>query len=826
MKFYYKLFLILLIPFLGFINPKSGINSSNLKVKFYNHNAVQGITTLESRVGYKIQVEWNEHNSTPTFVSRRLTPVGYSSGVNQAIDGIRFLSENRELFGLKDPEHELKVISNETDELGMTHVKYQQEVNGVKIFHGQLIVHFNSDGSIESINGTYYPTPELNTTPAIDIQTAIGIGKSKLRVYKSSGESAELNIYSEGPSLLLVYAISLPSYSNPMMTVFVDAFNGKVIKVDDGIRYDGPAAGSGIDLGGNVKSINTYLNGGNYYMMDASLPMYVPPIDSFKGLVITIDALNDTTGNGYESAVYVTDPNNDNNFNDNTRLRAAVSAHFFAGEVYKFYKTRYNRNSYNNAGGSLKNVVHYLINLNNAFWNGVSMSYGDGDGVVFSNLAGALDVIAHELTHGVTQTSANLVYELQPGALNESFSDVFGVVCDSANWLIGEDVYTPGISGDALRSMQDPHNGHTSGDPGWQPADMSEFVVLPNDAAHDHGGVHGNSGIPNKAFYNVASVIGRSKAGLIWYRALTVYLTNNSQFVDCRNACLNAAKDLFGNGSTEYITVTDGFTAVGIGGSSVTTFDLTYDDGAPFTGVFENAANLELAVRFTPPVSNVNITNVKVYISGDNASGTGHFTLKMYHADGAGNLPGTQIITPYSYTPSLIGWQSFDITGATAPGDFYVSAEYDAANQPLIGADNPPGNQKAYEYDGVTWAKLTSPNDYTLFMRATVTSTTGVIEIDTRVPEKFEILQNYPNPFNPSTTITYSLPKNSNVKIVVFDIAGKQVAELVNNYQNPGTYKATWNGKNDQGLGVSSGVYFYQIVTEDFASVKKLILLK
>jgi bacillolysin len=826
MKYYYKLFLILLIPFLGFINPNSGIKSSNLNVKFYSHDATQGIKTLESRIGYKINVEWNEHNSTPTFVSGKLTPAAYSSGANQSVDGIRFLSENRELFGLKDPEHELKLISNITDELGMTHIKYQQEVNGVKIFHGQLIVHFNTDGSIESVNGTYFPTPEINTNPAIDKQIAIGIAKSNLGEYKPSSESAELKIYSEGPRLLLVYSIHLPSYSNPMMTIFVDALTGKVIKVDDGLRYDGPAVGSGIDLGGNVKSINTYLSGSTYVMWDASLAMYIPPIDSFKGIVMTIDAQNDTSGNGYGSAVYVTDPNNDNNFNDNTRLRAAVSAHIYAGEVYKFYKTRFNRNSYNNAGGSLKNVVHYLKNLNNAFWNGVSMSYGDGDGVQFSNLAGALDVIAHELTHGVTEYSANLVYELQPGALNESFSDVFGVVCDSSNWLIGEDVYTPGIAGDALRSMQDPHMGLPSSDPNWQPANMSEFVVLPNDPQHDHGGVHINSGIPNKAFYNVASVTGRSKAGLIWYRALTVYLTNNSQFADCRNACLSAATDLFGNGSAEYNAVASGFTAVGIGGGSGTTYNLTYDDGSPATSVYDNAANWELAVRFTPPVSDVNITNVKVYISGDNASGTGHFTLKMYHANGAGNLPGTQIITPYSYTPSIIGWQSFDLTGAAAPGDFYVSAQYDATNQPLIGADYPPGNQKAYEYDGATWAKLVSPNDYTLFMRATVTSTTGVIEIDTRVPEKFEILQNYPNPFNPTTTIRYSLPNYSNVRIIVFDVSGKQVAELVNNYQNPGTYKATWNGKNDNGSDVSSGMYFYRIVSGDFTSVKKLLLLR
>ncbi|MDI6804576.1 MAG: M4 family metallopeptidase [Bacteroidota bacterium] len=821
MKSYYKLFLIMVIPFLGFINSNPGIKSSNLTVKFYYHNTENGLRALESKVGHKVQIEWSENNSTPTFVSGKLTQTGLSYSSDKTNDGIRFLSENKDLFGLKEPAKELNVISNITDEIGMTHIKYHQQVNGVKIFHGQLIAHFNSDGSVESVNGRYYPTPDINTIPSIDIHTALQIAKDKLGSYQSTDEKGELNIYSQGPRLLLVYVVSLPSHSNPMMTVFIDALNGEVIKIDDGIRYDGPVVGSGIALDGTVKTVHSYLSGGTYYMIDASLPMYVPPIDSFKGVIVTIDAKNDTAGNGYGSAVYVTDPNNNNNFNDNERLKAAVSAHFFSREVYQFFKTRYNRNSYNNTGGSLRNVVHYLVNLNNAFWNGVSMSYGDGDGVTFSNLAGALDVIAHELTHGVTQYSANLVYELQPGALNESFSDVFGAICDSADWLIGEDVFTPGITGDALRSMQDPHMGLSSNDPRWQPAHMDEYVNLPNDPNNDNGGVHINSGIPNKAFYNVATAIGRSKAGLIWYRTLAVYLTNNSQFIDCRNACLNSAKDLFGQSSVEYNAVASGFSAVGIGSSSGSTYDLTYDDGSSAVGVYESAANWELAVRFTPPVSNVTITNVKVEITGDNAGGTGHFTLKMYRADGASGLPGTQIITPYSYTPAQVGWQSFDITGANVNGDFYVSILYDGTNQPLIGGDLPPGNQRAYEYNSSSWSKLNSPDDYTLFMRATVTSTTGVVEIDSRIPPKFELAQNYPNPFNPTTNFGFRIPDFGFVSLKVYDVFGKEVTTLVNEVKHPGEYSVQWDASS-----IASGVYLYRLQCNNFTETKKLLLMK
>ncbi len=834
MKFYYKIFLMMLIPFLGFINSNPGILSSNLSVKFYNHNTENGSRALESKVGHKIQIEWSENNSTPTFVSGKLTQAGYSNSADISVDGIRFLSENKDLFGLKEPEKELNVISNITDDLGMTHVKYQQKVNGVKVFHGQLIVHFNSDGSVESANGRYYPTPDMNTIPTIDIQTAIQKAKDKLGSYRSIDESGELNIYAQGPRLLLVYAVTLPSYSNPMMTVFVDALNGEVIKIDDGIRYDGPAVGSGIALDGTVKTVNSYLYGGKYYMIDANLLMYVPPIDSLKGVIRTFDAQNDTTGNGYQSAVVVIDPNNDNNFNDTERMKAAVSAHYLTRETYQTYKSRFNRNSIDNGGMTMLNVVHYGINLNNAYWNGSFMTYGDGDGVTFSNLAGAFDVIAHEITHGVTSKTADLIYELQSGAMNESMSDVFGVIADSADWLVGEDVFTPGIPGDALRSMQDPHNGYTQGHPNWLPAHMNEYVELPNDPANDYGGVHINCGILNKAFYNVASVIGHSKAGWIWYRSLTTYLTNNSQFIDLRNACLNSAKDLYGDGSTEYNTVASGFSAVGLESSGGQTYSLTYDDNDPYTGVYEPDANWELAVIFSPPVSNVKVTQVKVSIVGDNNYyGNGHFTLKMYNADGTNSLPGTQLISPYSYTPSVTGWQVFDLTNVNPNGDFYVSLLYDGTNQPLIGADLPPGNQRAYEYNSSSWSKLNSPDDYTLFMRATVVTLTSVIEIDTRVPEKFSISQNYPNPFNPSTSIKYGLPNTSLVKLEIFDINGRKVNELVNNKQESGTYQVLWNGTNDMGCSVASGVYHYRIEVIDAQEqskvrieVNKMLLIK
>ncbi|MCT4583869.1 MAG: M4 family metallopeptidase, partial [Peptostreptococcaceae bacterium] len=170
----------------------------------------------------------------------------------------------------------------------------------------------------------------------------------------------------------------------------------------------------------------------------------------------------------------------------------------------------------------------------------------------------ALDIVAHEMTHGVTQYTANLKYENQSGALNESMSDVFGTLVEmeyqpeKADYLCGEDVWTPNTPGDALRDLANPENYN-------QPAHMRDFV----NTSEDHGGVHTNSGIPNKAGYLVIDSVGKDKAAQIYYRALTTYLTSTSDFHDAKLALMQSAKDLYGTGS-EYNAVEDAFNAVGI----------------------------------------------------------------------------------------------------------------------------------------------------------------------------------------------------------------------------------------------------------------------
>src|ERR1035437_934689 len=337
-----KLLLLLFIPLLGLSIPgNSGIKNTHSEFNYFKHDPAIGFKILQGKITGKLDLVLNKTNSTPSFISGTLTGAGYSSASDKSIDGMRFLSENQELFGLKDPEKELKVISNFTDEIGMNHIKYQQLINGLRIMPAELIIHFNRNGSIESVNGNYLPTPIISTVHSLTKSVAVSIAENKIGVFNSVNRTAELVLYRKDNSLTLAYEVKLPDKDFPDMTIYIDADKGGVLAVEDGIRYDDPQVGHGIGLNGVNKTINTYLSAGKYYLVDASLPMYIPPVDSLKGVLDTYDANNDTAGNGYNKATLVVDPNNDNNFNDNERLKAAVDAQFFSNIVYKFYQSHF-----------------------------------------------------------------------------------------------------------------------------------------------------------------------------------------------------------------------------------------------------------------------------------------------------------------------------------------------------------------------------------------------------------------------------------------------------------------------------------------------------
>ena len=259
---------------------------------------------------------------------------------------------------------------------------------------------------------------------------------------------------------------------------------------------------------------------------------------------------------------------------------AVNEAYDGSGITYDLYLNVFGRNSIDNNGLKLDSTVHYQKGYDNAFWDGEQMVYGDGDENlppeqrIFNRFTAALDVIGHELTHGVTQYEANLTYFSQPGALNESMSDVFGSLvkqymrgqtASQADWVIGEGLFTSNVNGVGIRSMKAPGTAYDDPvlgkDP--QPGHMSNYV----NTIEDNGGVHINSGIPNHAFYVVTRELGGyawEKAGVIWYKALTEKLQTNSNFTDAANLTFQAATELFGSGSLEEQAVRTGWAEVGI----------------------------------------------------------------------------------------------------------------------------------------------------------------------------------------------------------------------------------------------------------------------
>ncbi len=245
------------------------------------------------------------------------------------------------------------------------------------------------------------------------------------------------------------------------------------------------------------------------------------------------------------------------------------------GATYDFFWDAFARDGIDAAGGSLLATVHFGDDYDNAFWNGERMVFGDGDGDVFVGFTRSLSVIAHELGHGVTEAAGGLEYQGQSGALNESLSDVFGALAeqhhrgeraDEASWLIGAGIFAAAVQGEALRSMKAPGTAYDDDvlgkDP--QPGHMRAYV----ETDDDNGGVHINSGIPNRAFFLLATALGGfawERAGLIWYRTLTAgTLSPTADFAAFARATLAAATTEYGEESEEVAAVRAAWAGVGV----------------------------------------------------------------------------------------------------------------------------------------------------------------------------------------------------------------------------------------------------------------------
>ncbi|MCD8539852.1 MAG: M4 family metallopeptidase [Leadbetterella sp.] len=380
-------------------------------------------------------------------------------------------------------------------------------------------------------------------------------------------DKGELFIYPGKNGSRLVYHLTLRPNLLERWVYFVDAHSGEVIeKYNHTCTLDGVVQATSRDLNNIQQAFNAYQIGSQYVLIDTKKKMFragdseLP--NSPVGAILTIDAKNARVDNE-DMDLYHVVATNPGQWN-----ATAVSAHVNASRSYDYYEQKFQRLSLNGNGGNIISVINITDEdgkgFDNAFWNGVFMGYGNG-GQAFKPLAGSLDVAGHEMTHGVIENTAKLEYRNQPGALNESFADIFGAMIDRDNWTLGEDVVNRSVfpSG-ALRSLQNPNQGGKN-DPGYQPMNMSQYEVLKDTPEQDNGGVHINSGIPNHAFYLFATAanMNKEKAENVYYHALTRYLGRTSRFLDLRLAVIQSAKDLYGEGA-ETQAARSAFDRVGI----------------------------------------------------------------------------------------------------------------------------------------------------------------------------------------------------------------------------------------------------------------------
>lgn len=526
--------------------------------------------------GARVMVWFDFMNNIPYWIHIESTGKQHDKILteNEVVPAFYNVFRNFAPIFLIENEKELSISRIWSDELQTVHIKARQEHRGIPIWGTEIIVHFRSNGSVYAIGGRLYPTlkfrsafPEPN--PEISAESAIAIVEKSIHPKSVEIDTIRLVYFPDRvdqSNVSLVWHCTIYRDGWDRWEYFVSAQDGRIIFCYRNTHFDGPTTAQAQDLLGVTRTIHTYQLGARYYLIDASRPMFDAQRSQLPnnpvGAILTLDANN----TDLSTVTHIT--STDNRWTD----PASVSAHYNCGVTYQYFYTTHQRNSIDGAGGTMISVIHVTENgrsMANAFWNGKIMAYGDGGGIFYPFSRG-LDVAAHEMTHGVTEHTANLVYLSQSGAINESMSDVFAAMVDREDWQIGEDVVLPQyFPSGAMRNLSDPHNGGSGPqDHYWQPKKMSEYVTLPETPEGDNGGVHINSGIPNYAAYLIATRIGREKTEKIYYRALTTYLTRSSQFVDLRRSVLQSAIDLYGDGQ-EAQAVRDAFDAVEI-----------YDDGS------------------------------------------------------------------------------------------------------------------------------------------------------------------------------------------------------------------------------------------------------
>ena len=519
-------------------------------------------------------------------------------------------------FAAKDPDQEVQKALNQLsrngydvstlrsrsvteDELGMVHVRFDQFIDGVRVFEGDLVTHARSDGSFkEDSVGKILKTLLKPGKAKLTADDALAAARAAFG--ENAPADAELVILpsANGNGFELAWSVDIDNTATEDQVLsprreqmMIDAHTGAVLNRWSNLQT---TAATGIGTGyyaGAVAALPVdQVSATSFTLKDipnnAWTTDYNNKTDCFLFCTPQVGTVYTSTSSTFGTNGALTD-----------RKSIGVDAHHFSEKTLSYFSTMFGRNGIDNQNnrtlgsssnaGKMVSRTHYGSKYNNAFWNGKWMTYGDGDGTTY-NPFDAVDVVGHEMTHGITERTAKLTYKNESGAANESFSDIFGTAVEyfvgtktgfngivyAADYKIGEDLYIVRAASKALRHMDEPHmasnGGYTADD---DPDHYSERYT----GTGDSGGVHINSGIQNKVFYLLAAggthhknpgvayaAIGLDKAARISYRALTVYCTASSNFSAVRVAFVNAANDLYGANSAESNAVASAWTAVGV----------------------------------------------------------------------------------------------------------------------------------------------------------------------------------------------------------------------------------------------------------------------
>ena len=498
-----------------------------------------------------------------------------------------------------DSEHyELREIKR-SSAMGYTHIKLQVFYRGYPFLDQEIAIHHNG-AQWYLANGSYahlerdLPVVQKRDHLLAECFTELDCRINSLQTadYLKPGLKAEELgwLRDQSGTFRLAYHFTIMPNVAERIEVYQDASTGEIFKKYSSLckahgKHDkcghhakpdekplGPEMANALDLFNVSRLINTWREGSTYYMLDGSRSMFDPGSSNMPddpvGAILTIDAFNTSPQRSSFRYDHV------KSFNNNWSNKTAVSAHYNAGRAYEYFRDVHSRNSINGRGGTIVSLINVADEngqaMDNAFWNGEAMFYGNGR-QAFYNMARGLDVAGHEMSHGVIQNTANLAYQNESGAINESFADIFGAMIDREDWKMGEDVVRPqAFPSGALRDLSNPHNGAQAGQYGiWQPKHVNEQYR----GSEDNGGVHINSGIPNHAYYLFVQELAKNRSEeaakqigeKVFYLALSSYLTRSSNFKDLRTAVEEAAKQLYQANGEVHNAVKTAFTRVGIG---------------------------------------------------------------------------------------------------------------------------------------------------------------------------------------------------------------------------------------------------------------------